>query len=370
MKQAKQQSQDLRQTDDFLHSVISQDNSEKEKSNSKDNSSRQMNGKPKLSRIDPISRFSDPPAPPPQQPLPEKPDAARRLSQEPHSLKRSDTEKPAKTGSANSPVSRESSQILSLIEALSSAKKELDAQGARVKELEDLLRRERSARESAEERARKLEGQRSEVEAAFEPPADQADKDVSEEPKVEQVSELDAVKEPVETAQSHVKEGETSLLESHGQQLQQRLDSMVTELAEMKQQVENFKQRAEKAEGETVEARKSLSEMIENLRREREAAQHAGTKTTDGVSEVAKSREFSPSEKEAAASLEAVVQSSRHGINSAKLQELENAATAFATQRRRHNLLEQSTPYASMLGVVLLGVGIMAYLNGWQKLDK
>lgn len=331
-----------------------------------------------MPRVDPISRFSDPPAPPPQQPLPEKPDAARRQSQEaPNApLKRSDTEKPTKVGTANSPVSRESSQILSLIEALSTAKKELDAQGARVRELEDLLRQERSARESAEERARKLEehtakeAQRSEVEAAFEPSVDQADKSVAKEPKAEKVSEVDNVKEPVEMAQSEVKDEKTSFLEAHSQQLQQRLDSMVVELAEMKQQVEIFKQRAEKAEEETVEVRKSLSEMIETLRREREAAQAAVTKSNDGVSQ--NSDEPFTSEKEATSSdgSDSVVPS-QHDISPANIKELENTATALATKRRRHHhLLEQSTPYASMLGVVLLGVGLMAYLNGWQKMDK
>lgn len=382
MKQAKQQSQDLHQTDDFLHALIAQENSEKEKpskiSGSESSASRQMNGRPKMPRIDPISRFSEPPAPPPQQPLPEKPDAPRRLSQDPHnvSLKRSDTEKPTKVGAGNSPVSRESSQILSLIEALSSAKKELDAQGARVKELEVLLLQERSARENAEERARILErhttkeGQRFEVEAAFEPLSDQVDKRVPEEPKLENVSELNDVKEPADATQSQVKDDETPFLESHSQQLQQRLDTMVIELAEMKQQVENFKRRAEKAEGETIEVRKSLSEMIETLRRERESAQAAGTKSKDDLSLDASSGELSVSEKGTPPTGTDSIVQSHHGINTGKIEELENAATAFATQRRRQNLLEQSTPYASMLGVVLLGVGLMAYLNGWQRIEK
>jgi len=56
-------------------------------------------------------------------------------------------------------------------------------------------------------------------------------------------------------------------------------------------------------------------------------------------------------------------------ITPPQVKELEIAATAFA-KRHRVNMLEQSAPYASMLGVVLLGVGIMAYLNGWQKMDK
>jgi hypothetical protein len=33
-------------------------------------------------------------------------------------------------------------------------------------------------------------------------------------------------------------------------------------------------------------------------------------------------------------------------------------------------MLLQSAPYASILGVVLIGVGLMTYLNSWQKLEK
>src|SRR3982074_1982294 len=126
MMHAKQQSQDLRQTDDFLHTLMSQESSAKVNSKNENSLSRQMNGRPKVPRIDPISRFSDPPAPPPQQPLPEKPDAARRSTQEPNigSLKRSDTEKPSKSATSSPSSSRDSSQIVSLIEALSVTKKE------------------------------------------------------------------------------------------------------------------------------------------------------------------------------------------------------------------------------------------------------
>jgi hypothetical protein len=34
------------------------------------------------------------------------------------------------------------------------------------------------------------------------------------------------------------------------------------------------------------------------------------------------------------------------------------------------SLVQQSTPYVSMLGVVILGVGLMAALNAWQKGDR
>jgi hypothetical protein len=366
MKQARQQSQDLRQTDDFLHTLMSPDSSDKEKVNSKNenSASRQMNGRAKVPRIDPISRFSDPPAPPPQQPLPEKPDVARRSTQESHigSLKRSDTEKPPKSETSSPSSSRDSSQIMSLIEALSVTKKELEAQNSRVRELEDLLRQERSARESAEEKARQAEkrsetnGPRSEVEAAFEPlvePANEVDelrRDVSH--------ELDEANTQDETEQPKDIETKTS------SDIQQRVDTMVTELAEMKRQVEKFKQQAEKAEGDSLNSRKSLADMIETLRRERSSTQGKGARSKENSSVTENLHDLSLSAKQ-----DRPDSAIHHGLDPADLKELEDAVTALR-QQRRHNLLENSTPYASMLGVVLLGVGIMAYLNGWQKIER
>jgi len=93
-------------------------------------------------KISPIkdlkTRFLEPPAPPPQQPLPEKPDAP--------SFKRADTEKPKNIGS---PV-RSDAQMSTLTDALSSAKKEIESQGIRLRDLETLLNEERRAREDAE----------------------------------------------------------------------------------------------------------------------------------------------------------------------------------------------------------------------------
>jgi hypothetical protein len=364
MKQAKQHSQDLRETDEFLHTLISSDSPDKEKMNShkSDNAVRQVNGRSKVPRLDPISRFSDPPAPPPQQPLPEKPDAARHPSHEPAvgALKRADTEKPLKSGSAvSSPVSRESSQIISLIEALSTTKKELEAQNSRVKELEDLLRQERSARESAEERALLQSQQgRSEDEAAREnPDEDSAEQEV---PEVEEITkphdthEVNGLLEDVET-----KKSEHPVLDAQTEKLQEHINNMMTELVEMKQQVETFKQRAEKAEDESAETRKSLAEMIESIRREREAQAkttppNEASLTESHILDTAGEKELSPAS---------------HGADSRHLKEVENAVTAL-TQKQRHSLVENSTPYASMLGVVLLGVGLMAYLNGWQKIER
>lgn len=376
MRQAKQQSQDLRQTDEFLTAIMKPGYLEKEKakhSPSEMNSFRQANGRPKMPRVDSFSRFSEPPAPPPQQPLPEKPDAVPRNGVDLiHSLKRSDTEKP-KPPTANSPSSRESSQILSLVEALSSAKREIDSQGARVKELETLLLQERSAREVAEQKARKLEtqpgkqGQEFEVVAAFEPPSD-----AESEETVVQRNHEEAVEIADDSAPTAVIEGSTAASAfSDGQttQLQRRLEAMVGEMEEMRQQVAVFKDRAHKAEDESAKTRKSLAEMIETLRRERTENSEAATgKPVHRVHDPSRTRETTSScqEEHTTAKEFATAQPTR----TAQARGAGTATATLAAEQHQQGLMAQSSPYASMIGVVLLGVGLMAYLNSWQKMDK
>ncbi|KAJ5137459.1 hypothetical protein N7526_003692 [Penicillium atrosanguineum] len=357
LKSAKQQSQDLRQTDDFLTAIMKPGCPEKEratKPTSFENSApRQLNGHPKMPRVDSFSRFSEPPAPPPQQPLPEKPDAMPRSASDTVSpLKRSDTDKP-KSASSNSPVSRDSSQILSLVEALSSAKREIDNQGARVKELEDLLLQERAARESAEEKVKKLElrcasDEISKSESAVYTP--------EEEPTIK-LEHDDSTAIPIEApAPSEADQKEPSA-EVNTTQLQRRLENMMEEMEEMRKQIASFKGRAEKAEDESADSRKSLAEMIETLRKERSEKE---------IASAAASNPDTQGQDPGRPSLNKSRQRTDQLITS---KELEAAATAFATQHRR-NFLEEASPYASMFGVVLLGVGLMAYLNGWQKMDK
>ncbi|KAE8144911.1 hypothetical protein BDV25DRAFT_134248 [Aspergillus avenaceus] len=374
MKQAKQQAQDLRQTDEFLANLAKSGPPEKERikgSPADSTSSRQVNGRPKMPRLDSYSRFSDPPAPPPQQPLPEKPDALPRNGTDAASpLKRSETEKP-KLASTSSPVTRESSQILSLIEALSTTRKELDSQGARVKELESLLLQERNARESAEKRARNLESlaKNSELVAAAAGP-DSVPKDAedasteqhdSEKPLTNGVPPESTLEEPL------TRDKPSDPIDSD---LQHRLEAMMQEMEDMRRQLSAFRDRAEKAESESTDTRNSLAEMVETLRREREERSELSRKPATQAQDAADLTP-PPSEKEAnGPQAPASGGQPEQAVASIPSKEAKGPGTVFATPSRKHDVLEQSSPYASMLGVVLLGVGLMAYLNGWQKIDK
>ncbi|CAG8276156.1 unnamed protein product [Penicillium salamii] len=384
LKAAKQQTTDLTQSDDFLTTIMKPGYAEKEKMMKPSPlegsaAHRQLNGRPKMPRVDSFSRFSEPPAPPPQQPLPEKPDALSRSASESFSsLKRSDTEKPK--GGTGSPVSRDSSQILSLIEALSSAKREIDTQGTRVKELEGMLLEEQAARKLAEERINELET-RPAVEnkevvtnGTVASPENGVDDEVNKE--AEDAVQVNGI-HPTEAPVPGEPQAEVPV-EDKTAELQARFDAMMEEMAEMKKQMASFKGRAEQAEDSTTQARTSLAEMVETLRKERAekasaeaAASKAATHDHDSTKALpAPVGSSAPSESSTDSKTKTSPEQSSDSVHLRNKEVDIAVANALATQQQRLNYVEEASPYASIFGVVLLGVGLMAYLNGWQKMDK
>ena len=372
MKAAKQQTQDLDQASTFLTTLLSPD-SKDEKSSSPPLElahQRRTNGISKVPRLESMSRFSDPPAPPPQQPLPEKPDIPRSSPTDASShnlLKRSDT---AKVGSTfgGSPTNAHPSQILSLVEALTVAKKELDSQAARVKHLEDMLKEERLARESAEERARRLEQHTS-----YRPVtgAEECDEEANSNlsagttESIRPWSNINGSAEPKTTSPDSERT------------LQHKLDVIVAEMAEMKQEMERHQQRAEVAETDASSARSSLAEMITRLRRENAAEATNAEKSFEGVLPASPPGTASPEARESSSSSTthskpgSLVTNGHVRAPSRLPEQLERAlATVLRDGNGNGEVLAQTAPYASMLAVVLLGVGLMAYLNSWQKVEK
>ena len=348
MRAAKQQSQDLEQAGTFLNSMLASDGSpQKPPQSTKEIQARQANGRAKPPSVNHVTRFADPPAPPPQQPLPEKPDSARSSlingAPLPQLLKRTDTAKPS---AGNSPTSQ-NSQIMSLVEALSIAKKEIDAQGARVKQLEDMLKEERTAREDAEERARKLEQH-----ASMRP--------------------ITAVEEAPLIAKDGMEQGsdisdETAQLERN---LQQRLDLVVSEMQRMKTDMDKFKERAEMAETDANSARESLAEMIEKIKGgNSKATGSISSNETLQTKRAVKDTDTTDDTTQNAVPKQLPQLANGHARGPSHLPKHVEHAVAAVLQQNNGNgeALAQSAPYVSMLGVVLIGVGIMAYLNSWQK---
>jgi hypothetical protein len=366
MKAAQQQAQDLEQTGTFLGGLLDpESHQEKPAPSARDNSqSRQTNGRMRALRLEPSARFAEPPAPPPQQPLPEKPDMSQASpsgSNGLHRMMRADTARP--NSNMTSPTSAHNSQILSLVEALSQAKKELDAQGLKVRQLEEMLQQEKIAREGAEDRARRLEQGMSTTPAnAVEEIAD---------PKVE-----DKDSSPISSTDE--KSGSELASAELEKNLQSRLDHMVADMQRMKNDMEQYQARAETAETDATQARISLSGMIKRLRDKDSATAAALEKDIDlSVLHLEGNGPLTPD------SIKALSQAASPSKYSPGLanghvrapsrlpEQLERAmATILRDSSGGPNAMAQSAPYVSMLGVVLIGVCAMAYINSWQKSEK
>lgn len=377
MKAARQQAQDLEQASSFLNAILVEHKDEKPQPPPRDsNQPKSAPGKARSMRLE--SRFVDPPAPPPQQPLPEKPDAGRAVRPESPAQnfsKRSEVTKPATSlaasaasaaSAATAAATAESSQILSLVQQLNQAKKELDTQGARVKQLEDLLQQERSARENAEERARELEQHTSQKATNdAQPNGEQEHGHVA--------AEASSVPSEPREAQPSVNDASRTLEES----LQRRLDHMVAEMQQLKDEMERFQKRAEVAESDANKANASLAEMVAKLRQDSKSPDSDAEKIINGAL-VYPSSALSPHSRSAGPPKTLIrsrgtsPQANGHIQLPARLpKHMESAVTTVLRESHGNDeALAQSAPYISMLGVVLIGVGLMAYLNSWQKTEK
>ncbi|KAL9119800.1 MAG: hypothetical protein Q9187_003641 [Circinaria calcarea] len=404
LKQAKQQSQDLNRTGDFFGILLTEESGKNPPISTSElpPHEAQMNGIPHQSKMDPMSPFSQPPAPPPQQPLPEKPDVSRFTGAESIdmlSLKKAGAERP-RSGENILPTKLEasSSQILSLVEALTSAKREIDSQGDRVKHLEDLLYKERKARESAEERTRRLLEARSRgvgddeaysvEEEAFNPPTESVAQESQTQPNGYEVDDEGHTRDskvpisnslpssPDESMQNMQRD--TTEADVSTSRLQERLESMVREMDEMKVQMEKYRRRAEGAEDE----KRGLLDMVERIRmgeadasvvkvsNSRQKSTEMATQTEENPSTPVENGDPSPKSSTSEAK-EPSYQNGKAIEPIDNLHDLHKAVTtALVHSESRNGLLTESAPYASMLGVVLIGVGIMTYLNSWQKVER
>lgn len=328
-------------------------------------------------RVDARARFLDPPAPPPTHPLPEKPDYARGLPEDSAAtpiLRRTNTAKPTLNGAT--PTKTDSShQITSLVEALSMARKEIDTQGVRLKDLETMLAQERLARESAEERAMRLEM----------------------ESRNNSRDDIDDVSETSSSDTTLVGAGDNTYgkdaphssdnqslnnkdVDASATRLQQRLDLMLAQMDEMRHQMNKYKQRAESAEAESAKSRTSLAEMVESIRRE--DAERAGkfAQAHTNFEPHPQKGHHDPSENghedvsPGALVQQAGIQMNGKPVGAAEFAELEHVVLAELGKSRGKQRAEggpgivvQSTPFVTMIGVVLLGYGLMTYLNGLQR---
>ena len=282
---------------------------------------------------------------------------------------------------------RSDSKISSLVDALASAKKEIESSSARMRDLEALLNEERRAREDAEERANRLERESSKDQEL--PRSTIADgEEISRD--ATRTSHTD------ETVKSEDLSAPPNIADIATSRLQQRLESMMDEMSEMKQQMEKYRLRAEEAEAETETHRKTLAEMVEKLREDdarratkaarrrsrsdSELAREPTKSALDGSGEDDENEEGEITiinEKDmegdgAGALLRRVGVQNGHAVGSEGVADLTKVTHALATrQSKRHDLaLSYGGPAVSIFTVVALGVAVMAWLNTAPKVER
>ena len=403
LRQARLQSQDLNHTGNFLDAVLTK-------------SSPIPPPQPQkiMSPSKASARFSEPPAPPPSQPLPEKPDSVRaKLSELPSLqplLKRSDTEKP-KGSDGTSPISpskgESGQQILTLVEALNTAQEELSNQSERMKTLEQNLEQEREARNTAEQKVERLK---------TEPPS---------------ASIWDSVAVPSGTENTQGEKQQQNGSQDRHELLRTEMASMREQLERYRQRAESAEQESRRdretlaqmvarirkrdnavAERKAVKAAKlakkevdaddsrsrpgNIPDDVEDEDDEDAEAEdtwevdeidkadadlngHVDTllrrstlkpdKPRDPQSSIAWSpdtlRELSGSQLDELATAVRKAELAMRG----QVQELDDAHSLKSRQSNAEQMqiVHGTAPYASILGVVILGVGLMGWLNGWSK---
>lgn len=434
LRDARLQSQDLHHTSDFVDAVLSNKHTSPKPILQKQSPPHRMN--------DIKSRFAvEPPAPPPSMPLPEKPNGIPSRSKPADTpvmqpfLRRSDTEKPSPQTNGNAlPASMDSAlQLSNLREALQTAQREVVSQTERLLDMEETLRIEREARNSAEKRADRLLRDSSSSQA------------------------MDSHKGDVVFGETHQRAGETDDVTT----TYDRFSVMQNKMDSMRAQVEQYRLRAEAAEQESQRNRQTLAEMVDSIQqrediirnrkeprlaRERQPATrtagdedpkcndvdpngntdidhdvddnecvelgmddndyilnddgfrtklngdarpHSPGHTTEGA--IFSSSPLPPESTVLVKSLQSLtnsqlddlyanVRAARAALSQPIVSgENDNADVKSRIQGGRklpltalmtQDQLMQTAPFASMLSVVLLGVGLMAWMNGWTPLKE
>jgi hypothetical protein len=385
-KAAKQQSLDLQRAAQCIDSLLAADQQPPKKESSQKNSSIEKTKGTSL-KDSLKARFSDPPAPPPQAPLPEKPDVIHRLGSSldlPNFLRRSDTEKPT-SSSANTSPSRAgasdqgtAAQIASLAEALNAARKEVETQSIRLKEVEDLLVQERVRREDAEERAKRLEKDRKQREGKW-----------------LELPETSA-KDEESTTPIDDGDGEATIIggavpeEIPATDLRKELETLKVEFSEVKVAAERWKREKEQAEKERDAERaerQSLAEMIERIRAE-EVDRLAKEKRREGRRKARRSSSTSSGALSGTTANGAIEKVEDLGVDSEdEVDRMDSEKTLLQNGHANRSLskdgdpdiqaiaarttqLYQAAPYLSAVSVVLIGVAIMALVNKMQKGER
>ena len=371
MKLAIQQSRDLKRARQSIEAMLSGKIEPAAKDKDVKAASDRHRPSPLKMKPDLNAQYSDPPAPPPSAPLPDKPDVARALA-DPiilPLLRRSDTARPPSNNTSPTKTDH-SSDILRLCEELKLAKGELSSQSKRMRSLENELANERLARESAEERAARLEERRDSA-------RDGSASDGGIDPRL---------------AERQMDHGSRGVPNSKG--------GLHSSTDAMKHCMEAYRKRAETAEAERDQVKQTLAEMVQEKRKANAGQTHTSVQPTSNT-HAASTQEpaFQTLEDTSPHHLNGQARSptlptsptshtllERAGVEAGRpiTPEQAKVLTQFLSQevlgaqaqgQAFDHKSDKMTKYggieaASALSLVVMGWCLMRWLNAWEKIDR
>ncbi|KAF3941410.1 hypothetical protein ABW19_dt0206991 [Dactylella cylindrospora] len=249
------------------------------------------------------------------------------------------------------------SQILSLVAVLADTKRDLEAKSLRVKELEDCLLKERSARELAEVRIEKLE-------LATQSLKTKAEEDDIIPESAEEKDGLRGLVPDVPDAGEAMEKAVSPEPVAVDNEMQLKLDKFMADLTAAQAEIESLKHTLQKSESEKSSAQKSFAQLIEEKQQE-EAARIRAEKALEKAQ-----KEYKKREKDLQKTANGDVKAIPNGVDKSK--SLDDVTTTASSKMARGEVvaLQRAAPYASILGVVIVGVSLMAVLNSWGKGEK
>lgn len=299
--------------------------------------------------------------------------------------------------------------LFSLVAQLRDARLELEAKSLRVKDLEDLLRREREAREMAE----------AQLQVAVHMPTDKL--------RTENLGNMDEddIPDTVSIAGSDItvidSKGHEQSKESDKQSTaaaaaaaanaateaaamwQKKLEEMMAQLKAAQAEIDTYRKRWKAAEEEGQQSKRTLVEMVAKIRadeekrqKEKETSVQIERKSADGllrgkpvmVSCGVQAEVDQDEDTEGEVFPGAIANATVKAVNGPLVtgggkhmqnrhrdpnqqQQLQNLSTEMVKKaNEKRSMVKESVPYVSIVGVVVIGVSIMAILNNWQKGER
>lgn len=300
--------------------------------------------------------------------------------------------------------------LFSLVAQLRDARLELEAKSLRVKDLEDLLRREREAREMAE--AQLQVSAHISTDELRTDNIDNMDKDdipddvsiAGSDTTVIDSKDHEQSKESDRQSTVAAATAAANAATEAAAMWQKKLEEMMAQLKAAQAEIETYKKRVKAAEEEGQQSKRTLMEMVAKIRADeekrrkemKETSVQTERKNADGLLRgkpvmvscgvQAELDQDEDNEGEvfpgaiANATVKAlngplVIGGGKHMQNRhrdpTQQQQIQNLSTEMVKKSgEKQSMMKESVPYVSIVGVVVIGVSIMAILNNWQKGER